>query len=191
MVLSVMCILTHNTVGRDPAAMIFSVVWFAVMLYILYSFLRPCFTRRPQAGQNTRRPGTGPSRPNNPSGWFSGYRPDDAPNEPPPPYSKYSNASASTAADPGWRPGFWTGAALGGLGTYLLGNQAGRQAPPTATQYDWERERQARMPRVSPMANPGYPTQRRSFFSSDDRGEGSSNLGSMRRSTGFGGSNVR
>lgn len=72
----------------------------------------------------------------------------------------------------------------------MFGNSGRQQREvPTATQYDWERDR-ARVPRASPMAG-YYPSQRRAFFDSDDRGEGSSSLGSMRRSTGLGGSNVR
>ena len=174
--------------GLDLISFLFGIAWIAVLGIILYSLLKSCFRSR-QAG-NTRRPGSGPSRPTPGSGWFSGRRPDNRRDDAPPPYSKYPG-QPQVDGDPAWRPGFWTGAALGGLGAYLFGNNAGRRETPTATAYDWERERQGRMPRVSPVANPGYASQRRSFFSSEDRGEGSSNLGSMRRSTGLGGSSVR
>lgn len=175
----------------DVASIMFGLVWLAVLWYILYSLLKSCLRPR-SAVSNTRRPGSGPSRPTPRSGWYSSYRPDDHNNDAPPPYSKHPNNASQAAANPAWRPDFWTGAALGGLGAYLFSNNAGRrETPATTTSYDWERERQARMPRVSPVANPGYTSQRRSFFSSDDRGEGSSNLGSMRRSTGLGGSSVR
>ena len=163
-------------------------VWIAVLAYILWHLLRSCFRR--QTSTTARRPDTGSSRPPYNTGWFSAFRPEDR-HDPPPPYSKY--ASSAAPARPSiaeWRPGFWTGAALGGLGAYLFGN-SGRHEPPTTTAYDWER---ARMPRVSPMASSGYPvytTSRRSFFGSDDHGEGPSNLGPMRRSTGLGGSSVR
>lgn len=172
---------------QDPIALLFTLVWIAVFAYILWHMLKSCFRRQPNNG--TRRPSTGHSRPSPGSGWFSGFRPDDDRNDPPPPYTKYPGASVRPAVGD-WRPGFWTGAALGGLGTYLAGN-TGRRDSPTATAYDWER---AHAPRASPVANPGvsgYSTSRRPFFSSDDRGEGPSSLGSMRRSTGLGGSNVR
>lgn len=175
----------------DVASIIFGLAWLAVLWYILYSLLKSCFRSRP-AVNNTRRPGSGPSGSSPRSGWYSSYRPDDYNNDAPPPYSKHPNNASQAAANPAWRPDFWTGAALGGLGAYLFSNNARRrETPATTTSYDWEHERQARMPRVSPVANPGYTSQRRSFFSSDDRGEGSSNLGSMRRSTGLGGSSVR
>ncbi|KIP10992.1 hypothetical protein PHLGIDRAFT_172240 [Phlebiopsis gigantea 11061_1 CR5-6] len=174
--------------GLDLISFIFGIAWIAVLCIIIFSFLKSCFQSR-QAG-NTRRPGSGPSRPTRGTGWFPGYRPDDRHDDAPPPYSKHP-AQSQANADPGWRPNFWTGAALGGLGAYLIGNNARRRETPTTTSYDWERERQARMPRVSPIANPGYASQRRSFFSSEDRGDGSSNLGPMRRSTGLGGSSVR
>lgn len=161
-----------------------------MLLYILYHFLKSCF--RHQTAGNTRRPGSGGPWFTSNTGWFSGFRPDDSHNDPPPPYSKYGNR---TTPDQAWQPGFWTGAALGGLGAYLFSNNSNnRRETPTATTYDWERER-ARIPHVSPMVNPGYGpsyvSPRRSFFDSDDRGEGPSSLGSMRRSTGLGGSNVR
>ena len=178
-------------IDLDLTSIIFGLLWVAVLCLVLYSILKSCLQSRPTA--NARRPGSGPSGPSRGFRWSSTHRPDDHTNDAPPPYTKYSNSSYTTrAADPAWRPGFWTGAALGGLGAYLAGNNARQRENPTATQYDWERERQGRMPRVSPVANPSYTTsQRRSFFSSEDRGEGSSNLGSMRRSTGLGGSNVR
>jgi hypothetical protein len=156
----------------------------------LYHFLKSCF--RPQSAAASGRPGSGPSRPADNSRWFSGQRPDNNYDDPPPPYSKYSSRpnTAAAPANTAWTPGFLTGAALGGLGAYMLGSSGRRRESPTATSYDWERER-ARMPRASPMANSGYSSQRRPFFDSDDRGEGSSSFGSMRRSTGLGGSNVR
>ncbi|KAF9468041.1 hypothetical protein BDZ94DRAFT_1247033 [Collybia nuda] len=98
---------------------------------------------------------------------------------PPPPYSK--NPTEPTSQ--GWRPGFWTGAVLGGAATHLFRNRS--QPRPVATPYDWETEQTPRSSFFS--SRPRAPTQPRF----DDRGEGSSNLGTMRRSTGLGGSNVR
>lgn len=162
------------------------IIWVGVLLFILYTFIKSCFEGRgTTAARRPRRPGPGPG-----SGWFPGTyrtdRPDGA--DAPPPYSKYA-PNAGSAQQPGWRPGFWTGAALGGLGTYLMSDR--RQAPPSTTAYDWERQRQGQgTSRPSPFSS-SYTTQRRTGFSSDDRGEGPSNLGQMRRSTGIGGSSVR
>ncbi|EKM57889.1 uncharacterized protein PHACADRAFT_171110 [Phanerochaete carnosa HHB-10118-sp] len=173
---------------QDPIALLFTLVWIAVFAYILWQIIKSCFRRQPDTA--ARPPGTGPQRPTHGSGWFSGSQPNDNRNDPPPPYTKHPQSSAQGPAVGDWRPGFWTGAALAGTGGYLLAS-AGRRDPPTATAYDWER---AHMPRASPMAMPdytGYTMSRRSFFNSDGRGEGSSSLGSMRRSTGLGGSSVR
>ena len=167
-------------------------VWIALVAFILYAFLKSCFEGRTRStgSQRPRRPGPGPG-----SSWFSGIHRGGRPGgtDPPPPYTKYPTNSAGAAAqDQNWRPGFWTGAALGGLGTYLLNNR--RQDTQTRTdydpRYDWERSRTGAFSRPSPFSS-SYSTQRRTTFSSDDRGEGPSNLGSMRRSTGIGGSSVR
>ena len=167
------------------------ILWIAVLAFILYGLLRSCFGRRP--GSSTSRPPRRPG-PTPGSGWFSGgSRPAGA--DAPPPYTKYAPSSSSAAPqEPGWRPGFWTGAALGGLGTHLFNR---RQDAPTRTvyvdsRYDWERDGrpQSSSFRPSPFSS-SYSTQRRSTFESHDRGEGTSNLGQMRRSTGIGGSSVR
>ncbi|KAJ7756511.1 hypothetical protein DFH07DRAFT_868302 [Mycena maculata] len=94
----------------------------------------------------------------------------------PPPYSK-----TAPTLNEGWRPGFWTGAVLGGLGTHLFNNRQNTRA------YDWERERSYRPPTTGSM----FGQRRSSARHTEDRGEGSSNLGAMRQSTGFGGSSVR
>ncbi|KAJ7761541.1 DUF1183-domain-containing protein [Mycena maculata] len=157
----------------DVASEIFTLIWLAFMAIILYSFLECCM-RGPQnrvgaqGHPDPRRPGdSGP-------GFFPGGFNDDP--SAPPPYSK-------TAPTPneGWRPGFWTGAALGGLGTHLLNNRQNTRA------YDWERERSYRPPTTGSM----FGQRRSSARHTEDRGEGSSNLGAMRQSTGFGGSSVR
>lgn len=144
-------------------------------MYILYAVLKSCLTgSRRAAGTN--------NRPRGPGGgftWFPGTGGDQNQYGPPPPYSKYT---ASTRGD--WQPGFWTGAAAGSLGTYLLNRNRQRDTTEART-YDWER-------RTGPNYSYGDSSLRRTF-SPDDRGEGSSTggLGSMRRSTGIGGSNVR
>ncbi|KAI0325084.1 DUF1183-domain-containing protein [Cubamyces sp. BRFM 1775] len=197
-------------VSEDPAYAFFMLLWFAALSLILYSAITSCLRRTSQGTtpRTPRRPwwGSGPG-----SGWFSGFRPDTpspGPHDPPPPYTKYpsSTAPAGPAQADGWRPGFWTGAALGGLGAYLFNRQQRprdegwtrpRVVPvPSTGMYDWEAERMFRPVRPAPASTswfgaPGANTRRRGGWDSDDRGEGPSNLGSMRRSTGLGGSRVR
>ncbi|KAJ7678879.1 DUF1183-domain-containing protein [Mycena polygramma] len=155
----------------DVASIIFTVVWLAFVGIILYSFLSSCM-RGPQNRVGGRpdpgRPGSsGP-------GFFPGGLNDDD-SSAPPPYSK-----SPPTANEGWRPGFWTGAMLGGLGTHFFNSRQNARA------YDWERERTYPPPG-------GMFGQRRTarYSNTEDRGEGSSNLGSMRQSTGLGGSSVR
>lgn len=163
----------------DPGAVVFTVIWVVVLLLILYSFLKSCL-----GGTRTTNPPR--PRPSNPSSgrsnWFPGAH---DPSDPPPPYYPKQNT------DETWRPGFWTGAALAGLGTYMYNNNRRQQQ---STAYDWERDRFGQSAfHSTPPTQSSYATGHQGRFgsSSEDRGEGSSNLGSMRRSTGFGGSNVR
>lgn len=169
-----------NSAFEDPIATVFTVVWLAVFFIMLYSFLKSCFGRR-TTGRTAPRPSNpGPSTG---SGWFPGtYFNNDRPDAPPP-YSKYGNAPTSE----GWRPGFWTGAALGGLGAHLFNNNTRQRT----TAYDWENERFGGRSFQSYPTAQRYPSGRSSGYDRDDRGEGSSNLGSMRTSIGLGGSNVR
>ncbi|TCD60315.1 hypothetical protein EIP91_010364, partial [Steccherinum ochraceum] len=131
----------------DPSATIFMILWVAFLVFILYQLLKSCFTGRssstPRPRPNARGPTPGGGSPN----WFPGSHPD---NDPPPPYSHPKPSDNTTE---GWRPGFWTGAALGGLGTYLWNgngrrNEAqqplGRRQPLGAGTYDWEYERVGR-----------------------------------------------
>ncbi|KAJ7126930.1 DUF1183-domain-containing protein [Mycena epipterygia] len=157
----------------DVASTIFTVIWLAFVAIILYSFFQSCM-RGPQnrvgGRHDPRRPGdSGP-------GFFPGGLNDDDTSAPPP-YSK----SAPTPNE-GWRPGFWTGAVLGGLGTHFFNNRQNTRA------YDWERERSYQPPTTTGSI---FGQRRSTARQTEDRGEGSSNLGSMRRSTGLGGSSVR
>ncbi|KAJ7650197.1 hypothetical protein FB45DRAFT_11973 [Roridomyces roridus] len=164
----------HQSGGKsyDVASMIFTVVWLAFLAIILYSFLQSCFR-----GPQNRVPGRPePGRPGY-GGFFPGGLNNDDPSAPPP----YSKNPPAEAANEGWRPGFWTGALLGGLGTHLYNNNNNRQ---NTRAYDWERRQQTRY--NSPAGGSSF--RRRP---NEDRGEGPSNLGSMRQSTGFGGSSVR
>ncbi|KAF9003958.1 hypothetical protein BDQ17DRAFT_1355203 [Cyathus striatus] len=162
----------------DWAAIIFWVLWIGFLAFILYNFVLSCFRRDNSSSQGRQSP-SGP-RPGGGfgSGWFPGTNDDTT--GPPPPYSK----TPTNQAEPGWRPGFWTGAFLGGVANHLWNGR--RQADPRTPTWDWERERVA--PRA-PLFS--APRRRTTLYNDDDRGEGSSNLGAMRSSTGFGGSNVR
>ncbi|KAJ7170744.1 DUF1183-domain-containing protein [Mycena crocata] len=166
---------SDNPIGGksfDIASTIFTVVWLAFVAIILYSFFQSCM-RGPQNRVGGR---PDPGRPGNSGpGFFPGGLNDDD-TSPPPPYSKTAPASSE-----GWRPGFWTGAVLGGLGTHFFNNRQNSRA------YDWERDRAYRPPAAGSM----FGQRRSSARYTEDRGEGSSNLGSMRQSTGFGGSSVR
>ncbi|KAJ7066704.1 hypothetical protein C8F01DRAFT_1347822 [Mycena amicta] len=157
---------------------VFMVIWIAVLALIVYSFVKSCMSpTQNRVGGAGARPDSRPGS----DGWFPGGFHDNN-SAPPPPYSK---TNQQPDANQGWRPGFWTGTMLGGLGAHLLNRQN--------RAYDWERERRYRTPPPPPPSGGGL-FQRRSTprqYSSEDRGEGSSNLGAMRQSTGFGGSNVR
>ncbi|KAF9223664.1 DUF1183-domain-containing protein [Gyrodon lividus] len=153
----------------DMSGMVFMAVWLVVLALIAYSVIYSCLRRTYPPTGNTRRvpPPTYPG-PGGDGGSGSGYFPGGF--HPPPPYTKDPPSS-----DGQWRPGFFTGAAIGALGANLLNRS---QSQPRA--YDWERERPS-------------STRRRtaSFYGDRDRGEGPSNLGSLRTSTGYGGSSSR
>lgn len=152
------------------------IIWVAFLAFILYSLLASCLRRNSMPHRQYPPP---PDPRRRSSGWFPGGHYGDGSTPPPPPYSKHPSDQNSES----WRPGFWTGAALGGLGSYFVNNR--RQpstAAPSAVPWDWERERTQRGPLFGGNRAP---------YTSEDRGEGSSNLGAMRRSTGLGGSNVR
>jgi len=174
------------------------------LAYILYKFLLPCT----EDGRGSAAPRTPRSGPSPGSGWFPGNGHDDY-RRPPPPYSKYPDNTAqfpSSGATPQPdargipdRLGFWGGAALGGLGGYLMNRrqqqqQQQRNPEPHPRRYDWENEH------FIPRRDPDHQAPRaRSAFSGqqswgsggNNNRESSSNLGSMRRSTGYGSSNVR
>ncbi|KAI0058595.1 DUF1183-domain-containing protein [Artomyces pyxidatus] len=169
--------------------------WIALLIFINYKILKGCCS----ASSNRSAPRSPPR--------LSGYGvfPGDHRDEPPPPpYSKPPPYSPSPPASPPSQmqsgpSNFLAGAALGGLGTYMLTRQ--RPEPSPRPQYDWERERVRPGPSVSVFepgtrGNPGglfSRTQRQAsrFDQSDDGRESSSDLGPMRTSTGYGGSSVR
>lgn len=162
------------------------ILWASLLAFLLYTALKSCFTRRDSATTAGRphrgtRPRDDPNRGSG-SSWFpGGFDSTTRPRPPPPPYSSKNVPEEGR----GWMPGFWTGAALGSLGTYFASGRRTEPEPPRA--YDWERARGTSSSFFSRRPAPSPPPH----SNSDDRGEGSSNLGPMRRSTGYGGSNVR
>lgn len=182
--------INHATVGASMSYLLYAPI-IGVLAFILYKLLRPCF-EGPNRVLPPRTPRPGPS--SNPGGWSSwGY---DAPRRPPPPpYSKFppstDSATGSQTRGDQDRFGFWSGAALGGLGTYLLTRQ--REPEPRPRRYDWEDERHFARPDPGPVprASAPPPRQQSSGRLWGSREGSSSNLGSMRRSTGYGGSSVR
>jgi len=151
---------------------VFFFFWFAIIAVIVYTWCRNNGSSRPP------RPPRDTPRPNSDSGhWFPGDYHDNQPGPQPPPYS-YSKNPQNGSGWQNWRPGFWTGAAVGGLANSLW-NRPRTEAPLRPTTYDWER-RPLFFGRGSGYRQPTH-----------SRDEGSSNLGAMRRSTGLGGSNVR
>ena len=151
---------------------------------ILYSLFLSCRSNTSNSRRTPRPSNNNPPRPNSGSGWFPGDHHDNYPSDPPPPYPKYQQDAPPSWQN--WRPGFWTGAALGGLANHWWNGPRTAEVPPPVrrTAYDWER------PSFFGRGS-GYSTRQHSTPPDYDRGEGSSNLGPMRRSTGLGGSNVR
>ncbi len=165
---------------------LFYALFIGVLAFILYKLLRPCFDGRRRVSP-PRAPRPGPS--SNHGGWFPWGH--DDPRRPPPPYSKYppstDSATGSQVRGDQDRFGFWSGAALGGLGTYLLTRQ--REPEPRPRRYDWENE--PYFARPDPVPVPPRASGSSSRQQPWESREGPSNLGSIRRSTGYGGSTVR
>lgn len=187
LVISIINILSYSSyvfyLAFDVSGIIFTIVWVAFLVFILWGLLKTCLrdNSNPLAGSArppNYRPGGGGG-----GGWFpGGNNPDDAP---PPYYAKPYGSSTNTSGSSGW-PTFLTGAVLGGLGTQYFNNRR-QQPPPTPPVRSWDWERRAQ---PQPPASTSF-FSRRSTASNDDRGEGPSNLGAMRRSTGLGGTTVR
>jgi len=176
-----------NVKGYDWSSIAFYAMWIGFLVIILYSFFKSCFRSADSTTRAPPRSGNGGNNPRSSSGWFpGGYRDDHA--NPPPPYTKNAPNSSSQG---GWQPGFWTGAVLGGLTNHLWKRNNSNQAPPPppTRSYDWERFRP--QPSSSFFGNIGVNSRPTRRYEDDDRGEGNSNLGAIRRSTGIGGSKVR
>ncbi|KAH9972763.1 hypothetical protein BGW80DRAFT_1172618 [Lactifluus volemus] len=162
---------------------------FGILAFVLYKFLGPCFNERPRSAP-PRIPRPPPS---SSFGWFPGGHDDRRPG-PPPPYSKHppsTNNTAGPSESSGTRdgPGFWSGAALGSLGTYLFTRQ--RNPDPQPRPYDWERHFPRQRQSYRATSSSTSSQHQSSSSQRDNRGEGSSSLGPMMTSTGYGGSSVR
>ncbi|KAK2460316.1 hypothetical protein APHAL10511_007705 [Amanita phalloides] len=100
--------------SQDWLSLLFTLVWVAVVFYIAYKFILSYFSAR-----NQSRPSGSHSRPGGGGGGGGGGWRNTFPggyDDPPPPYT--DNRKRGQASE-GWRPGFWSGAALGGLATHM------------------------------------------------------------------------
>lgn len=163
----ILSILYANAIrtADDIVGFLFYALLISVIGYMAWSF----FTGGTTRNQNARTPRNGGG---GPGGGPGGFGPGGGGNYgPPPPYSKDDNESSTSTSDQSWRPGFFSGAATGAAATsaaaYAYNNFANRR----------EERRES-----SPPVRDRW---------SNDRGEGSSSMGSTRRATGLGGSNVR
>ncbi|KAF8896327.1 hypothetical protein BD779DRAFT_1433696 [Infundibulicybe gibba] len=163
------------SIAFDFIGLLFTIAWIAILCFIVYKAFLSCLRPQRQAQGQAPQP---PHPDSGGSGWFPGGFDDSNSHNPPPPYSK----SPTQPANRGWQPGFWTGTMVGGVTNYLFNRQLrGQGARPN--RWDWEQSR------TNPA--PPVPSARRRTATYSDRGEGSSNLGAFRQSTGLGGSNVR
>lgn len=198
----------------SSASLLFSIAFLSMLSLILYSFLRS-FIRRfwprhtpPPASRFWPFSGGGGGGPGG-SGPGSG-----GPSGPPPPYSKYQSSTNTSTPPPtqepasagNGRPGFWTGIGLGGIAAYLAANAAAVREQNRLRER--ERMQSAWLGGGSPMGYSsmadgtgifGGGARRRGWEDSRWGGSGvgsssrmrDSDVGEMRRSTGFGGTNVR
>ncbi|CED84125.1 Protein of unknown function DUF1183, TMEM66 [Phaffia rhodozyma] len=183
----------------------FNLLFFSILAFILYSILNSCMRERRASSDGPGRPGGGGNYPGFNGGGGHGGGGGGGGNDPPPPYDP--NAKPSSGATPTPAPstsrgglgGFWTGLGLGGAGAMGAAYLANQRR---------ERERYYR------EQDPGYGGIGRTDRWDSDRGEwtsrwgwdrqpgqhhpgrsngsgGSSNLGDVRTTSGFGGSSVR
>lgn len=107
--------------GTDWAAYLFSLIFFSVLAWILYSACMAAYRNR-TLGSRANRRGWGGGGGGGGGGWGGGGGgggPGWQPwNDPPPPYPGTKNTQGE-----GWRPGFWTGLASGAAAGYFAGNR--------------------------------------------------------------------
>lgn len=118
------------------------------------------------SGGSDHRPGFGGGGPG--SGWRNPFSPGSS--------TFGSDASKEQATAGAWRPGFWSGLAAGAAGENLRSRMRNSGAAPAPS-------RASRAWTTEPSTRYDSPMQ--------DRGEGTSTMGSIRTSTGYGGTRNR
>ncbi|KAN0063590.1 hypothetical protein ACQY0O_004038 [Thecaphora frezii] len=202
----------------ELVAWVFWAAFWAALLYIVLGFIRSATgSGRNGTRFSGGRGGGGPGGGGGGGGWggdWGGWFPGapgggggGAPPPPPPPYSKYDPSDASSSSGTGWRPGFWTGLGLGGLAAGWAANRAGARDRGEEMRYRGGGGRVFGMPDAATYLHRPY----RRFDEDDDDcygggwggnrgvggsgssafGGGGSSPGSLRTSTGFGGTNNR
>ncbi|WRT65187.1 uncharacterized protein IL334_002130 [Kwoniella shivajii] len=188
----------------------FNTLFYVILFVLLYNILRSLISKF--SPRNTPPPlsrfspfsggGGGPGGPGGGGGGGGGgpgFNGGGAAPPPPPPYTKnppsttdgqnQAQAQAQTGGGGGnWGPGFWTGLAAGGIGTYLA--NANRRREP----YNEMRNRYDPNPNMNRRfddEDEDLWNRNRGVGPSRGTGNGSSDLGEVRRATGFGGSNTR
>ncbi|WVQ68809.1 uncharacterized protein L199_007018 [Kwoniella botswanensis] len=178
----------------------FNILFYLISFIILYSLTRSLIQRffpRYTPPRISRflpfsGPGGGGGGGGGPGGGGGGGGPGFNPGgggggPPPPPYTKHPSIPSQnqSAQSTGWSPGFWTGLAAGGLGTYLANNNGDRrpvQRDPYAGMMGARNRFGRRFDDDDDQWDRGVGPSRRA---------GNEGLGEMRRAAGFGGSSTR
>lgn len=203
---------------RDIYETIFMTIWGIAFLFFIYvGFKSFCVnrnlsprSRRPDSADDGRGGsgrgggGGGGGSGGNRNEWFPHNNAPDH-QTPPPPYSDPRNAKTfgEGSSTLNWRPGFWTGAGLGAAVASLWNPTRARERSytvplrPSSSIWDWDRpggwvggEPSNRDSSFGAFDTPQTAIPRRNW-SSEDRGEGPSNLGRTRAATAHGGTKTR
>ncbi|KAF9292006.1 hypothetical protein BKA57DRAFT_411105 [Linnemannia elongata] len=164
--------------------------WISVVCFILYSFLKNCFQHYREDARNDDPPPPYRSSGGHGGGGFGGgggggggggWNPGN----------QYKPSASSTAETGGFRPGFWSGVGLGGLGAYMATqNRNRRQADANA--YAGPSSAYAG---TSASSSSWGSSSYGSYSGGSGMGRGSSSSGSSsnptRTATGFGGTRRR
>ena len=108
--------------GCRPAAVLYTIIFYVALAWAAYKIVQILFTPASPLMRFFRSLGgpTAPSFwPGGGGGGGGGGGPGFGGGAAPPPYSRKPDDSTGA----GWRPGFWSGAALGAAGTHLLGRR--------------------------------------------------------------------
>ncbi|KAL2752830.1 hypothetical protein ACRALDRAFT_1072657 [Sodiomyces alcalophilus JCM 7366] len=169
--------------GTEWSAYLFSLIFFAVLAWILYSACAAGYRNRTLGLGGNRRGWGGGGGGGGGGGWGGGGGPGWQPwNDPPPPYPGTKNTQSE-----GWRPGFWTGAASGAAAAYLAGsrnNNNDRYGGRFADRYDDDRYESRRTGWGSGFGGGGGASSSRA--SGPSRTSSSASSTTRHESTGFG-----